>query len=69
MVPQSRRMVEQWGWRVWVSGRALSYRQKARGGQMWDGWGWRCNQEVEYHLRFKQMELLIITITTIIIKL
>jgi hypothetical protein len=27
-MPQSSRMVEQWGGRVWVGRRALSYRQK-----------------------------------------
>jgi hypothetical protein len=49
LMPQSRRMLERWGRRVWVGGGVLSCRQKRGGGQMWDR-GWRkVNGEVGYH--------------------
>ena len=37
-MPQSRKMLEWWGRRVWVGGRAPSYRQRGRG-RADVGWG------------------------------
>lgn len=38
-MPQSRRILERWGKRVWVGVGTLSYWQKGRGEHMWDGGG------------------------------
>jgi len=37
-MPQSRKMLEWWGRRVWVGGRAPSFRQRGRG-RADVGWG------------------------------